>query len=210
MTGPSSRPDSSTQVVPVISPLPFSENHPPKTGAPDCFPRGQTAVTPVRTACFPSPEMSVVWPTSSPATSVIAFKGPGAPSNGTPSWRARAVSNATAAISVRIVRIHAGMSPQYNAPVATHPDRKSTRLNSSHLVISYAVFCFKKKNINMVRAGEASGSLGVIVELLAYFQLSLDDLRNYIISSMIYPAFFFNDRATTEIYPFSLHDALPI
>src|SRR6266566_6200129 len=25
------------------------------------------------------------------------------------------------------------------------PDRKSTRLNSSHLVISYAVFCLKKK-----------------------------------------------------------------
>src|SRR2546426_9309049 len=33
---------------------------------------------------------------------------------------------------------------------ATQPqadgDRKSTRLNSSHLVISYAVFCLKKKN----------------------------------------------------------------
>src|SRR2546426_5114755 len=27
----------------------------------------------------------------------------------------------------------------------TGPDRKSTRLNSSHLVISYAVFCLKKK-----------------------------------------------------------------
>src|SRR5256885_3303753 len=26
-------------------------------------------------------------------------------------------------------------------------DRKSTRLNSSHLVISYAVFCLKKKNM---------------------------------------------------------------
>src|SRR5256885_10052589 len=26
-----------------------------------------------------------------------------------------------------------------------HRDRKSTRLNSSHLVISYAVFCLKKK-----------------------------------------------------------------
>src|SRR5438034_5529531 len=26
------------------------------------------------------------------------------------------------------------------------PDRKSTRLNSSHTVISYAVFCLKKKN----------------------------------------------------------------
>src|SRR5256885_6198237 len=28
---------------------------------------------------------------------------------------------------------------------ARHVDRKSTRLNSSHLVISYAVFCLKKK-----------------------------------------------------------------
>src|SRR5256885_3187913 len=27
-------------------------------------------------------------------------------------------------------------------------DRKSTRLNSSHLVISYAVFCLKKKNVH--------------------------------------------------------------
>src|SRR5947199_5777448 len=29
---------------------------------------------------------------------------------------------------------------------ADHEDRKSTRLNSSHLGISYAVFCLKKKN----------------------------------------------------------------
>src|SRR5690625_1887268 len=28
------------------------------------------------------------------------------------------------------------------------PDRKSTRLNSSHVAISYAVFCLKKKKIN--------------------------------------------------------------
>src|SRR5690625_3761087 len=28
------------------------------------------------------------------------------------------------------------------------PDRKSTRLNSSHVAISYAVFCLKKKNTN--------------------------------------------------------------
>src|SRR2546426_343551 len=35
-----------------------------------------------------------------------------------------------------------------HAPSDRHParrDRKSTRLNSSHLVISYAVFCLKKK-----------------------------------------------------------------
>src|SRR2546426_4937334 len=31
---------------------------------------------------------------------------------------------------------------------ASRQDRKSTRLNSSHLVISYAVFCLKKKNKN--------------------------------------------------------------
>src|SRR5256885_6952903 len=30
----------------------------------------------------------------------------------------------------------------------TDQDRKSTRLNSSHLVISYAVFCLKKKKRN--------------------------------------------------------------
>src|SRR5256885_4830022 len=29
-------------------------------------------------------------------------------------------------------------------------DRKSTRLNSSHLVISYAVFCLKKKNNKLI------------------------------------------------------------
>src|SRR5258705_1433839 len=32
--------------------------------------------------------------------------------------------------------------------MAAKPDRKSTRLNSSHLGISYAVFCLKKKKSN--------------------------------------------------------------
>src|SRR5207253_4694896 len=31
---------------------------------------------------------------------------------------------------------------------AARSDRKSTRLNSSHVAISYAVFCLKKKNNN--------------------------------------------------------------
>src|SRR5256885_10057533 len=35
---------------------------------------------------------------------------------------------------------------QHPDTVAFPSDRKSTRLNSSHLVISYAVFCLKKKN----------------------------------------------------------------
>src|SRR5688500_19326321 len=33
---------------------------------------------------------------------------------------------------------------------AADQDRKSTRLNSSHLVISYAVFCLKKKSEHII------------------------------------------------------------
>src|ERR1039457_1766759 len=36
-------------------------------------------------------------------------------------------------------------SPLVNSSPTASRDRKSTRLNSSHLVISYAVFCLKKK-----------------------------------------------------------------
>src|SRR5438034_4081223 len=35
--------------------------------------------------------------------------------------------------------------PAWLAPTRRRRDRKSTRLNSSHTVISYAVFCLKKK-----------------------------------------------------------------
>src|ERR1039457_2628008 len=37
-------------------------------------------------------------------------------------------------------------------------DRKSTRLNSSHLGISYAVFCLKKNNINTFDSNMIEGS----------------------------------------------------
>src|SRR5256885_12822663 len=39
-----------------------------------------------------------------------------------------------------------------NTGSSYNPDRKSTRLNSSHLVISYAVFCLKKKTTRMLGA----------------------------------------------------------
>src|SRR2546426_7540081 len=39
--------------------------------------------------------------------------------------------------------------PPAPAPRDHEGDRKSTRLNSSHLVISYAVFCLKKKKIKV-------------------------------------------------------------
>lgn len=47
---------------------------------------------------------------------------------------------------------------------------------------------FSDLYINMVRAGEASGSLAVIFERLAEFERTRDELRGYIISSMVYPA----------------------
>src|SRR5256885_9823494 len=43
------------------------------------------------------------------------------------------------------------------------PDRKSTRLNSSHLVISYAVFCLKKK-----KSANHSGTFSSTLTKLSY------------------------------------------
>src|SRR5260221_10771121 len=55
-----------------------------------------------------------------------------------------------------VVRVEAGRGTRRLRPAVARPgrsrqrprnsDRKSTRLNSSHTVISYAVFCLKKKN----------------------------------------------------------------
>ena len=46
---------------------------------------------------------------------------------------------------------------------------------------------FSELYINMVRAGEASGSLAQIFERLSEFERTRDDLRSYIVSSLIYP-----------------------
>src|SRR5437762_6629662 len=44
------------------------------------------------------------------------------------------------------------VDPKYQgrSQLQQHRDRKSTRLNSSHRCISYAVFCLKKKNISHI------------------------------------------------------------
>src|ERR1022692_3371561 len=105
-----------------------------------------------------------------------------------------------------------GLAIKPRIPESWRIDRKSTRLNSSHLVISYAVFCLKKitdgvpsrawhcatrwtppaERERLSRAGEECPRT-------VPFQGALDP-----------PFFFFNDTATTEIYTLSLHDALPI
>src|SRR2546427_3945033 len=50
--------------------------------------------------------------------------------------------NAPLAPMVKLVTVNVA------APVTNFTDRKSTRLNSSHSQISYAVFCLKKKKDN--------------------------------------------------------------
>src|SRR5450432_989961 len=92
-------------------------------------------------------------------------------------------------------------------------DRKSTRLNSSHDQISYAVFCLKqKKQIAhaeqraRTRVRIKSRDIGAVeIELMA--RLTKIDVFNL---GADWVNFFFNDTATTEIYTLSLHDALPI
>src|SRR3712207_2158753 len=93
-------------------------------------------------------------------------------------------------------------------------DRKSTRLNSSHANISYAVFCLKKHGPgHLLQRQDGPGSrphAGRIptgplahppLEPVPRLSFKLDDVD---------VGFFFNDTATTEIYTLSLHDALPI
>src|SRR6266498_1278239 len=95
-------------------------------------------------------------------------------------------------------------------------DRKSTRLNSSLVRISYAVFCLKKKKYILVVRAEVEDSAEAQLELVAVVGDAPPDLqrldRKCQLGSLasLYPFFFFNDTATTEIYTLSLHDALPI
>src|SRR6266536_2470245 len=91
-------------------------------------------------------------------------------------------------------------------------DRKSTRLNSSHEWISYAVFCLKKKKnhedlrsqLQAPQPALPSGD-GRVPAAAALRARPASDAR---LPSALF--FFFNDTATTEIYTLSLHDALPI
>src|SRR6266850_1577235 len=89
------------------------------------------------------------------------------------------------------------------------PDRKSTRLNSSHLVISYAVFCLKKKTITslLMRLDYKKSQLYKLLPFLFYYFFFL--IIRLPPRSTLFP-YFFVEAASPEIYTLSLHDALPI
>src|SRR3954463_3838430 len=92
----------------------------------------------------------------------------------------------------------------FGRPLERARDRKSTRLNSSHTIISYAVFCLqKKKGGPKCAAGRSSCKETHPTD--AEVPLTWCGVPAFFLSF-----FFFNDTATTEIYTLSLHDALPI
>src|ERR1039457_4819539 len=96
-------------------------------------------------------------------------------------------------------------------------DRKSTRLNSSHLVISYAVFCLKKNKCDEnggryvfghgipVGVGRSQLCASVVSQCIVHSDIVLSDG-----ASLVFFFFFLKVRRTPGISPFSLHDALPI
>src|SRR2546426_1157882 len=121
-------------------------------------------------------------------------------------------------------------SASRNRSAGTTLDRKSTRLNSSHLVISYAVFCLKKKKkektqkLHKKKPNTLTKPTQQQSECVAahhtprshiFLLLSAHLFLTFLFLSCLSPPlfsffFFFNDTATTEIYTLSLHDALPI
>src|ERR1022692_613979 len=79
-------------------------------------------------------------------------------------------------------------------------DRKSTRLNSSHLVISYAVFCLKTKPHHAARPTICRSWNRTYRWRAAWSSVLRRPKR---LPRAYPPFFFFHCRAPSEIYPFS-------
>src|ERR1017187_8015569 len=117
------------------------------------------------------------------------------------------LSNASCGTNWRTRNFSGGATKTKAPPPVERTDRKSTRLNSSHRCISYAVFCLKNKpnelDLEAVRqsqpypsepgklAPQSSSSVVSAVQFLFF-------------------VFFFIDRAPPEFPPLPLQDALPI
>src|SRR3954449_11142433 len=101
--------------------------------------------------------------------------------------------------------------------VAVSLDRKSTRLNSSHTLISYADFCLKKKTEqhgrlgtkfvdSLIGGGQNGPTPGRVGRVPPFMATSFRGSR----SSPGQCLFFLNKRRTPETCPLPLPDALPI
>src|ERR1035438_2244935 len=98
------------------------------------------------------------------------------------------------------------------------PDRKSTRLNSSHLGISYAVFCLKKKKKKKKKNKEHKRVSLSTVTRTTYRHINCVSIvfAAYLcfLASFFFFFFFFffflNDRAPPNFSPFPLPAPFPI
>src|SRR6201993_5355825 len=93
------------------------------------------------------------------------------------------------------------------APALASRDRKSTRLNSSHSQISYAVFCLKKNDLSSphdpIQDSEPWRHIkktGELIDVQITSSLLTFRVKN----------FFLNDTAATENHTLSPHAPLPI
>src|ERR1017187_5899794 len=96
--------------------------------------------------------------------------------------------------SARAEKLCATSEAKHSAIEHTGTDRKSTRLNSSHRWISYAVFCLKKKFPALVW-GLPSAATGPV----AGFQIG-----NVWVVSIAHGIFFLSGRPAYEIRPRSI------
>src|SRR5437899_3498863 len=86
-----------------------------------------------------------------------------------------AISASSASVARRAGRIYSACSRTTRLCFAltrarVWTDRKSTRLNSSHLGISYAVFCLKKKKQHQEQGGKPRGVAAEVLEALPHRQ----------------------------------------
>src|SRR5215204_3767749 len=137
--------------------------------------------------------------------------------------------NDTATTEIYTLSLHDALpiSPHRNRPrrcrrdarwTSVRGDRKSTRLNSSHTVISYAVFCLKKKNTQPEPQVTCRDQVWYPTHSSSSIQSRLPTRRNQSVGFVIEAtepstfaaSFFFHDSATTQTYTLPLRDALPI
>src|SRR6202140_619065 len=102
-------------------------------------------------------------------------------------------------------------------PVSARSDRKSTRLNSSHIPISYAVFCLKKKKTPGIIEHSSTPYSAPPPTTASIFGPSPARRLFRVPAAALEAApatfavhFFFKDRATPEIFPLSLPGPLHI
>src|SRR5256885_8208769 len=114
------------------------------------------------------------------------------------------VCSRSSAVSRAIFSSNGSASSSTSAAPTYRPDRKSTRLNSSHLVISYAVFCLKKKKITVKLSDSVKNHNLVTIHLIPDILLPSDvaflTQRTYAVTA---PAFQIRHDHTTDSHTYS-------